>query len=623
MNNEDKILTLINNDMKGKGSVKDWIKKHKRALTIAGSVLAGMLGTTAAVAIASHRGKNEFTPAEEKLAREIGLYADLPVRSVPEPKTPATTPPMTPSTRSRALSLEGKRPIDILSKPFPARRTLTKQEQRSMGFGSCGCGKKSKEIMEFLGGYQVAPYLVKYPKVGSGLIDDLIHKGITKGFNFVGNVGLNLLIETIVKIVGEPYRKVINKLIKKYGWKSISLIKKYAHKGINFITEKVDEKFGGMCCNQCKDFLDNEFRCGNIDSLEKFGSGWQEDLANGITWFNKSVVAPAARIIPGSLGEALAYTPENLDKYMSIGSDWKYQNPFEDEGTYLQSYSGARSKAPKTKKGNGFQKPDPQYEKDTFREIMSLIPAKAIGKVIGEKLGNPHWNMFGGKKKLAKYADELEGIMKFIPIDLLKMIFWEIVKGPPEVSILPKRFLHDRDMKSIWGDGKSGGTKMLPKPEYTDKEKEMMILPEPEPEMTILPYPFPHGRPQDFTKPFLEKPKYWTQPGGKPYKNPFDKGFFGKRGKKGGENLINAKKVNTYLPLMDTAPEHMDYSGSGDYKSLQDPNFNTNKLIIGKSDNKDYKSYNKGMITKSQGEIIAGGKKRIHTKKAIKNKLKF
>lgn len=570
MNNDEKIIALIRKDMKGSGSIKEWIKKHKNALAVAGSALAGALGTIATIAIASsYPGKNKFTPEEEALAQQIGLYGvkPQPIREISEPKTP-------PFSRSRSPSLseeekEVAREIGLLPR-------LTSLEAKRMGYGnsSCCCGRDCNKIMEELGGYQVAQnYLVKHPKVGAGLIDNLIHKGITKGFNFVGNVGLNLLIETIVKIIGEPFRKDINKLVKKYGWKSITLIKKYAHKGINYVKQKVDEKYGGMLCPQCNDFLDNEFRCGNVDSLEKMGEGWKEDLATGLTWFNKSVLAPAVRIIPGSLGEALAYAPENVHKIAEADSNWRYKNPFEEEGQELPTYASARSKPPK--KGKGYIKHRPQYKNDTLTTLLSLIPSKLIGSVVGEAmpvnkgdfsiLPEKYKPKSGRGKKLVKINNTLQKIIRYIPVELLKELFWEVVKKPSSISILPKRFLHDEDDESIWGDGRSGGTKMLPNPFYTDKEKEMMILPNPneeeEPDMTILPYPY--------TKPYFK-----------------------------------------------------DGKGQNNYSKLQDPNYNTNKLIKGVSNNQDYKEYESGMKNKAQGVIIMGGKKK-QTKKSILKKLRF
>jgi hypothetical protein len=523
MNNDEKLLSLVNKDKKKNESIKDWINRHRTQLLSAGITLSGILTTLAAInTIEGH---------------------------IPKKKAPH---------------------IQFAPQPFQPFRgeSFRLPSSQSSGGSSCNCqcGRDCNQIMEEIGGYQVAQnYLVKHPKIGAGLIDNLIHKGITKGFNFVGNVGLNILIEAIIKIVGEGFRKDINRLVKKYGWKSIAIIKKYAHKGINVITKKVEEKFGGMLCPQCNDFLDNEFRCGNIDSLEKMGSGWKEDLANGLTWFNKSVVAPAVRIIPGSVGEALAYAPENIHKIAELDSNWRYKNPFEEEGKQLQSYASSRSKPPK--KGKGYVKPYPEYEKDSFTTLMSLIPTGIIGRAIGEKLGNPHWNMLGsGKNKnIVNIGKKTTKVMEHIPIDLLKAIFWEIVKAPPSMSIIPRKYRHDKEQLNIFGNGKCGGTKMLPNPFYTDKEKEMMILPYPneeeEPVMTILPHPY--------TKPFFKKG-----------------------------------------------------SGVDNYSNLQDPNYNTNKLIKGVSNNQDYKDYESGMKNKAQGNIIMGGKKK-QTKKNILKKLQF
>jgi hypothetical protein len=673
---------LIDIGKQGRGKLDDfkqWIKKNKRVLGLTAGAITGALGTLAAITAASGQ-----QPVKGKIRRlQEGEKPSSQVISEARFSAPAAMP--SPIYQHPVIEEEAKRPYHepaIVPAPAPSRSIRLKRLtnpllpagfkrnpfqglQGSEGFknilnplgrGKCCCGRDCNEIMEKLGGYQVAQnYLIKYPKVGSGLIDNLVQKGVSKGFNLVGNYGLNLLIEVAVGLLGEEFRKDIVHLVKKYGWKSIKFIKKYANKGIDYIKKKVEENYGGSLCPQCNDFLDNEFRCGNIDSLEKMGSGWTDDLATGLTWFGKNVIAPAARIIPGSLGEALAYGPANLDKIGELGSPgWEYKDPFEDEKE-LPSYQGARSKAPK---GKGFKKPEPKYKRDTFELLSGLIPSRLIGTMIGETIPinrgdtsivparfRPRAGEGKKKSKLVEYGKKFEKIVKYLPVDLLKELFWEMVEAPPSMSILPRRFRQDPMQRSIWGDGRSGGTKMLPKPEYTDEEKEMMILPidepEPEPEMRIQPYPYPvqHGRPQDaFLKPYgpygrlpnmemMEKMKKRTKNLINPLSDPkkFDeivKNNGGKKKRKG-RGKMTIKTVDANLPLMflPEIPEHMSYSGSGDYKNLQDPNFNTNKLIVGKSDNKDYKSFESGMKHKAQGKIIIGGKKR--TKKQIKKKLRF
>jgi len=664
---------------------KEWIKKNKRVLGLTAGAVTGALGTLAAIAAASGQQpvKGRIRPLQE------GEKPTSQVISEARFSAPAAMP--SPIYQHPVIEEEAKRPHEpaIVPAPAPASRSIKLKRltnpllpagfkrnplqglQGSEGFkniysplgtGSCCCGRDCNEIMEKLGGYQVAQnYLIKYPKVGSGLIDNLVQKGISKGFNLVGNYGLNLLIEIAVGLLGEEFRKDIVHLVKKYGWKSITFIKKYANKGIDYIKKKVKENYGGSLCPQCNDFLDNEFRCGNIDSLEKMGSGWTDDLATGLTWFSKNVIAPAARIVPGSLGEALAYGPSNIDKIGELGSPgWQYKDPFEEERE-LPSYQGARSKAPK---GKGFKKPEIKYKKDTFELLSSLIPSRLIGTMIGETIPINKGDTSivparfrprvgeGKKSKLIKYGKAFEKIVKYLPVDLLKELFWEIVEKPDSVSILPRRFLHDPNERSIWGNGisafaaKAGGTKMLPKSEYTDEEKEMMILPypdepEPEPEMRIQPYPYPiqHGRPQDaFLKPYepygrLPTVEKWRRTKNliNPLSDPekFDeivKNNGGKKKRKGGaKQKMTIKTVDANLPLMflPEIPEHGTYSGSGSYSQLQDPNFNTNKLIMGTADNKDYKSFQAGMTNKSQGKIIVGGKKKKITKKAIIKKLKF
>jgi len=581
----------------GKG-FKEWIKKNKKALGISAGALTGILGTLAAVALTSGQQpvKGKIRPLQEgerpssEVIREARFAAPAaiqrPMYQPPvieeEAKRPQHESAIVPAPKPRSTKL--KRLINPLL-PVGFKRNPFQGIQQGVNLGgSCCCGKNCYQIMESLGGYQAANYLVKHPKIGAGLIDGLVHQGISKGFNFVGNVGLNLLIETIVKIIGEPFRKDINSLVKKYGWKSLALIKKYAHKGINYVKQKVDENFGGNLCPQCNDFLDNEFRCGNVDNLEKMGEGWKEDLANGLMWFSKSVIAPAIKIVPGSLGEALAYPSENIDKFVSLGSDHTYKNPFEDDQQEQPSFQGARSKPPK--KGNGYVKPRPVYKPDTFEILASLIPSKLIGTMLGETMPKIKGDFsilperFQGRGKNKK-TSKIKNIIDIIPINLLKTLFLEIVGDPPHYSILPRRLRHDQWQRNIWGDGRSGGTKMLPNPFYTDEEKEMMILPypdgdcinpdEPDPDMRIQPYPFPYPdtEGEDYTKPYFKNGR-----------------------------------------------------GQNNYSNLQDPNYNTNKLIKGVSNNQDYKDYESGMKNKAQGVIIRGGKKN-QTKKSILKKLRF
>jgi hypothetical protein len=703
---------------------KEWIKKNKRVLGLTAGAVTGILGSIAAIAAASGqqpaKGKIRRLQEGEKPSSQVisearfaAPAATRPMYQQPaieeEAKRPSHEPAIVPTPASASRPIRLKRLINPLL-PAGFKRNPLQGVQGAEGFkniyspiglGSCCCGRDCNEIMEKLGGYQVAQnYLMKHKEVGSGLLSDLAHKGVSKGFNLLGDYGLNLLIEVAVGLLGEEFRKDIVHLVKKYGWKSIKFIKKYAHKGIDFIKKKVEDNYGGSLCPQCNDFLDNEFRCGNIDSLEKMGEGWKEDLATGLTWFSKNVIAPAARIVPGSLGEAMAYAPSNIDKFAQLGSPgWEYKDPFEDDSkNELPSYQGAQSKPPK--KGKGFVKPKPTYKTDTFEILAGLIPSRLIGKMVGETMPKIEGDFsilperFKPKSGSGLY-EKYSNLVEYIPWDLLIALRDELIDlDIPEISILPKKWRKygKKDSISIWdtpnprrrvreqirqarqnrgsssdsppsysssgssgsssGEGlkrKKGGTKMLPKPEYTKEEKEMMILPypdEPEPEMRIQPYPYPiqHGRPQDeFLKPYpkpygpygrLPTTEKWRRT--KNLINPLsdpekfkeivkNNGGKSKKRRGGAKQKMTIKKIDANLPLMflPEIPEHGSYSGSGPYSQLQDPNFNTNRLIMGTADNKDYKSFQVGMKDKSQGRIIIGGKKKKITKKAILKKLRF
>ena len=177
-----------------------------------------------------------------------------------------------------------------------------------------------------------------------------------------------------------------------------------------------------------------------------------------------------------------------------------------------------------------------------------------------------------------------------------------------------------------------------------------MILPynpadDNEPEMRIQPYPYPipHDRPQDqFLKPYpkpygpygrLPTVEKWRRT--KNLINPLSdpekfkeivKNNGGKKKRKGGaKQKMTIEKIDANLPLMflPEIPEHGTYSGSGPYSQLQDPNFNTNKLMVKDNDNQDYTSYESGMKNKALGKVAVGGKKKKATKKQIAKKLKF
>ena len=441
---------------------KKWIKKNQRALGITAGALTGILGTigTIAATVGNKPVRRVIRPLQEGEKPTAEAIREI-VSTVPSP-APAPVPVVRPKPSRLKIVKNPLLPAGFKRNPLQGVQGAEafRNIYSSTGMGSCGCGLTNMEIMDKLGGYQTANYLMKHKEVGKGMLSDLAHKGVSKGFNLLGDYGLNLLIEIAVGLLGEEFRKDIVYLVKKYGWKSIKFIKQYAHKGIDYIKKKVEENYGGSLCPNCPEHLDNAFRCGYIDSLEKMGSGWKEDLATGLTWFSKNITAPIARIVPGSLGEAMAYLPSKIDKFAQLGSPgWEYKDPFEDDSKdELPSYQGAQSKPPK--KGKGFVKPKRTYKSDTFEILASLIPSQLIGTMIGETMPKiegdfsilpERFKPRSGSGLYSNLYSKYKKIAPFIPWKLLDEIKDEIF-DPDDVSILPKswRKYGKKNYKSIW-----------------------------------------------------------------------------------------------------------------------------------------------------------------------------
>ena len=551
----------------GNGKFMDFLKKHKKKIGIATS-LAALLGTIG-TATALNLKKNS------RPEREPSVGMDDYERLL---RGPLSNP---------ALEEESKNPFSDEYSGFGKSQT------------KCKCGLCSKKIMKKLGGREVALLMIKQPKIGMGILDDLAklaHKGVTKGFNFLGETTMRALIEVAVGLLGPLSRPFVTDLIMRFGLKGLGFIKKYAHKGVAWIknnVKKLDEpKQGkGMMCPHCKPYFISEFMKGNIrgKDIEKMGGNFGDDLGNLFISLGKRVVAPALRIIPGSLGEALAYGPEHLGELAQLGSPgFVPDDPLGDDEPEKARYLGAQVTAqaqPKPYKSLLKAKPDATAKafvkggKSFMEKLIALAPTRLLSTVLHEHMRE---GMRGRKTETKKEETKkeetkkggkksrLDILVKLIPWDLLKEIRGEVLDIPSR-SILPKRFL-DRENKSFWGDGK-----------YYNGFKPV-IGPDGHPLK-------PPGMPQikhDVPKPSKRKM----------LPNPFSP-----------DGLPDEENVAHIQPF----PYNPD-------QPTQDPNMNEPVITIPENKNQDYKSFKVGMKRVGSGNIKS--KKKV-TKKAIMKKLKF
>jgi len=456
----------------------------------------------------------------------------------------------------------------------------------------CRCGNDSDKILDSLGGAHLGKLIMKHPKHGLGLISSL-HSGITSGFNFLGSLTLDTLIEIAVRLVGEPFRKPITRLVKKYGWQSIAVIKKYAHKGLTAIknalkTEMV--KNGHGCCSECENHLEKQFLGGRL-KCDKYGMGFWDDVGNYVFGALHRVGDVIQGVIPGTIGKAIAYIPKQAGKMGElVAPNYKFKDPYsigdgmqgagvlDDMGNYIIGalhrvgnvaeavVPGLIGKAigyiPK-QAGKLAELLSPNYRfKDpytigdgmcggssTFEKIIDLIPFELLSEVAVEKarhsMGIPSvFDRRKTKKGGKKIPLTIKKIGDLVPWEILTKIFAEFL-NIPEYGIIP-----ERHRLRIWPQPEGGA------------------------EMSILPY----------------------------------------------EETANDAKI---LP----------YYGKG---KTQDPNMNQSSKIMAPNHNSDYKAFSAGMTriggkakkSKKSKKSMKGKKskksmKKKLTKKAIKKILKI
>jgi hypothetical protein len=558
--------------LKDSGFVK-FLKKHKTKLGIS----AGLLSALGIGAIGAYNYRKNDPARQREEAKE--RYED------------------TPQEIERRVG-------SYYNDPLPESELYS-----GLGAKKCKCGTCASKIMEYFGPDHLAQMMIQNPKIGSGIISDL-HSGITKGFNLIGKTGLSVLVELAVAILGPLSRPFVNKLIFKYGMKGLSFIKKNAHKGLTWIKNNVMDtlkgeeiekpkktiKGKGACCDMCKPFYENEFMKGNIrgKDIEKIGGSFTDDLASGVIWLGKKVIAPVARIMPGSLGEALAYGPEHLEQIASLTSpDFKYEDPFAEEEqkpAYLGAYV-APSAQPKPFKDKRPAKKDitakPFTGSGFFEKLMALVPHRLVNSMIHEKMREGmHRKSDKSDKKGGKSTSKK--IYKLIPWALLHALFQEVL-DIPSVSILPDRMLdkQKRDGSYKEGDGMCGG---LPNP-FTNPKNILHDVPRPnpfrDPKNFLHDVPRPKPKPK---KPVEESEMAYIQPF--PF-NPLD----------GGRKIM--------------MPDHPMYNNLFNPKQpTQNPNFNESYQSPVKNINEEDSKF-------ELPKAGAGRKKKKITKKALKNILKF
>jgi len=544
------IETAIIQDYKSGGGFMDWVKKNKKKLGLTAAAVASLAALASGIVASqkageAHRGFRErsFNPLEvaeseadverfreeekqgyrgrglkdsgfikflkkhkTKLGISAGLLSALGIGAIGAYNYRKNDP-----ARQREESKEDtpqeieRRLSSYYSDPLP--------ESELYGGRKCRCGSCASKIMEYFGPDHLAQMMIQNPKIGSGIISDL-HTGITKGFNLVGKTGLTVLVELAVALLGPLSRPFVKKLIFKYGMKGLSFIKKNAHKGLTWIKNNVMDalkgeeiekpkktiKGKGACCDMCKPFYENEFMKGHIGSkdIEKIGGSFLDDLGSSVIWLGKKVLAPVARIMPGSLGEALAYGPEHLEDIVKLDHpDYKAEDPFAEE-EQKPAYSGAYvapSAQPKPFKDKRPAKKDitakPFTGSGFFERLMALVPNRLISSMLHEKMREGmHRKSDKSDKKGGKKISKK--IYKLIPWDLLHALFSEVL-DIPSVSILPDRMLHKQKRDGSYGEGMCGG---LPNP-FTDPKNFLHDVPRPrkpkkpvEGDAHILPYPF-------------------------------------------------------------------------------------------------------------------------------------
>lgn len=413
---------------------KEFLKKHKKKI---GAVATGLAGTAAAAAIGKKiydfkKDKEAFDKAQEQ--GKANEYERQAIRELlHRPPTQAEiNQHLKPWWEHEPALPDGLNPFSggkkMLPNPMNPETGLWEGYEKPL----CRCGNDSDKILHSLGGAHLGKLILKHPKHGYGLVSDL-HKGITKGFNFLGGLSLDVLIEIAVKLVGEPSRKPITRLVKKYGWQSIAVIKKYAHKGLTAIknalkTEMI--KSGKGCCSECKSHLEKEFVGGRLN-YKKYGAGFWDDVGNYVFGALHRVGDVIQGVIPGTIGKAIAYIPKQAGKMGElVAPNYKFKDPY----TLGDGMHGGSS---------------------IFEKIIDLIPFELLGEAAVEKarhsMGFP--SAFD-RRKVKKGGKEIPPTIKkigaLIPWEILTEILAQYL-NIPDYGVIPE------DKKLNWGRGKSEG----------------------------------------------------------------------------------------------------------------------------------------------------------------------
>ena len=426
---------------------KLFLKKHKKKLLgatagLAGAALTGVIGKKL---FDFKKDKEEFDKAQEQAkANEYDrqLIREMAHRPPTKAELDQHLRPWWEKEHEPALP-SGLNPFGGNKKlPNPNSESGLWEGDENYEKPLCRCGNDSDKILDSLGGSHLGKLIMKHPKNGYGLVSTL-HQGITKGFNFLGGLTLDTLIEIAVRLVGEPSRKPITKLVKKYGWKSIAVIKKYAHKGLTAIKNALKKemvKHGHGCCSECDSHLEKQFLGGKLN-YNKFGGAFWDDVGNYVFGALHRVGDVIQGVIPGTIGKAIAFAPKSASKMAElVAPNYKFKDPYSSG----DGMCGGSS---------------------TFEKIMDLIPFDLLGEVAVEKarhsMGIP--SMFDRKKvkKGGKIPTTIKKIGELIPWKLLTEILAEYL-NIPDYGVIPKK----NRLKWDEEDEDEGGSEMRILPYY-------------------------------------------------------------------------------------------------------------------------------------------------------------
>src|ERR1019366_5248951 len=153
---------------------------------------------------------------------------------------------------------------------------------------TCPCGNDNIKMLKYVGGGRSAFLICKHHKIlGDGFMSDVMD--------------------------------IMTKR-RKRGGNKMNVLKKYPKKG---------------GCDKCMCNLDKAFENREIqpENLSLHGSGWLNDVADGLIWFGKNIVAPVtSAVIPGIVGKIVAFPAAHADTIAhALSPGYTYDDPLADD----------------------------------------------------------------------------------------------------------------------------------------------------------------------------------------------------------------------------------------------------------------------------------------------------